>query len=710
MTRVRRATLLVALAIVVSGLHALMAPAAPAEAVPAHRILITGDSITQGSSGDYTWRYRLWRKLASTAPGNVEFVGTRTDLYDNVNDTEGSQYYAATFAAKAHSAKWGTSFTQELGNIASQVAVSNANVLVIALGSNDLTFHTNPQQTIANLQTYINSARMARPGIDIVVSEVVNRWDVWAQAYQLNAETTEYAALLANLAAQLNTPDQRVVVAATRTGWDARNHTYDGTHPNPTGEGLIAQRISEALAQIGIGTAAPNIATSYGWNVTSPAPGVTAGSEKANLTWSRTSAGATGMFIEMRLTNTNEAWRRLPYAVSGSGWTAELLAAGGTYDFRVVPSKGYNTGLASTSVRRTIGGPAPGSSLAMSIGSEGRTPTTGAWVSTNWDPGANASGYKLSYRLLATGNESWTDLPYPVTATNWKFDYLQPGRHHQFRVQTVRGFLSGSWTASRSVRTDGWVGERMYAAPGDSYSAGTGTIPNGSSPYCMRGSSRWPTLMQNDFQRETGYIACGGAKIPDVSAGQLPAVSAFFLTSPSSPQLITLTIGGNDIGFSTLIRQCAIGSSCTVHEQSYNAKIDAILPDLTSLLTSMRQTYPYADIIVGGYPQVVDVGGRGGIFDEPACQGIGDNEREMADRLVVRLNNKISQAASASGVWSVGQAVRTQFMNHGACSASNDDWINDLDVSPVENSFHPNAAGQIAYSIAFSNVLIQRYQ
>ncbi|MFC7503453.1 hypothetical protein, partial [Nocardioides sp. GCM10030258] len=27
------------------------------------RVLIVGDSVTQGSSGDWTWRYRLWRHL-----------------------------------------------------------------------------------------------------------------------------------------------------------------------------------------------------------------------------------------------------------------------------------------------------------------------------------------------------------------------------------------------------------------------------------------------------------------------------------------------------------------------------------------------------------------------------------------------------------------------------------------------------------------------
>lgn len=53
-----------------------------ASAAGSGRILIVGDSITQGSSGDYTWRYRLWDEHQSTDPGYT-FVGPRTDLHDN---------------------------------------------------------------------------------------------------------------------------------------------------------------------------------------------------------------------------------------------------------------------------------------------------------------------------------------------------------------------------------------------------------------------------------------------------------------------------------------------------------------------------------------------------------------------------------------------------------------------------------------------------
>ena len=58
--------------------------AAGAEDVDPVRILLVGDSVTQGSAGDWTWRYRLWKHFDAAGVA-VDFVGPRNDLYDNVD-------------------------------------------------------------------------------------------------------------------------------------------------------------------------------------------------------------------------------------------------------------------------------------------------------------------------------------------------------------------------------------------------------------------------------------------------------------------------------------------------------------------------------------------------------------------------------------------------------------------------------------------------
>ncbi len=45
----------------------------------ATRVLLFGDSITQGRPGDWTWRYRLWQQLRDTGRP-VDFVGPAENL------------------------------------------------------------------------------------------------------------------------------------------------------------------------------------------------------------------------------------------------------------------------------------------------------------------------------------------------------------------------------------------------------------------------------------------------------------------------------------------------------------------------------------------------------------------------------------------------------------------------------------------------------
>src|SRR5262245_36097935 len=73
----RWVTLAVTTALVVSG-----APRPATAAATTTKVMIVGDSISQGSAGDFTWRYRLWKHLAPRVTG-LDFVGPRTDLFDN---------------------------------------------------------------------------------------------------------------------------------------------------------------------------------------------------------------------------------------------------------------------------------------------------------------------------------------------------------------------------------------------------------------------------------------------------------------------------------------------------------------------------------------------------------------------------------------------------------------------------------------------------
>lgn len=699
---------LVRMAVVLLAIIVAPMPLIPsmAHASGSGRILIVGDSITQGSSGDYTWRYRLWNSLRVSDPGYA-FVGTRTDLYDNVNSQFGSQYYATNFTGDAHGAQWGGSLVNQGPLVKSQMTSTSATVLVELYGSNDLSYLTSPAQTIDNVRTFVTNARQVNPTVRIVLGEALTKWDAWNQVTLLTSESSDYNQRLATLASQLNTSTSRVVVAHTANGWNAQKFTWDGTHPNSTGETFIAQRVAEALGSIGIGSTNPSIYGTTAWNVAASAVTVTPGVEQAALSWNPVPSGATGMFVENRITDNNSAWTRLPYAVSGTGWTETGLVPGATYQFRVVPSKGTMTGLAGPVTSAYISSKPVGTISTLTV-----APTSESTAAATWTSSSNATGYYLMTRKMGNDNEGWSQLPYPVTQLSWTFSLLSSGYRYYFGVQPIRGLYDGSLKSSAETRQPGIAGDRTYVALGDSYSSGLGT-DQADNTSCHRSSTAWASEMQADWNHYTSVIACAGAVISDVSSSQIPAMKNYFSSHPTDgPQLITLTVGGNDVGFSAGLQDCAV-HACLGDEAAMDAKIDAQRSRLATLYRSIRQASPDADIMVGGYPGVLEVGGN-----DPAlvCDAIGDDERAMINRLAARLNSVVAGAASDAGVWSVGQRVYDEFdPGHNGCALIGA-WINrpvldisgfslsDIEADP--QSFHPNAAGQLAYSVAFSDALI----
>lgn len=707
----RRFTLLATLVAITFANLLVITVQVPASAAPSIRLLVTGDSITHGSSGDYTWRYFLQQKLATTAPGQVDFVGGKTGLYDSVAGGADTPYYAAPMPDPQHSATWGTTYVNELSQIRSQASSSAATTLVTFLGSNDLAYFTSPSQTIANVRQYVANARLGRPGIDIVIGEVLTRWDPWQQKYGLTTQAAEYASLLTNLAAEMNTPSQRVVIARTLNGWDPRVHTWDGTHPNPTGETLLAQRVSEALAQMSVGTTGGNIFASTDWNVAAPAPAVAVGTEKASLSWSRRTTGATGMLLGMRIAHPiDQGWGELPYAVA-DGWTHDPLVAGGTYQFRLRPSKGFMSGLSGTHVQNYIPGPtpeAPRNAIARPAeDADGRTIAI-----TSWSRGANSTGDMLSSLQLPGGPDNWNNLPYPVSQGNWTFDWLQPGMHHRFMMQSTRGFLLSAWTRSNDIRTWGLAHDINHLNLGDSYASGNGRYASWwqyEDTACWRAADNWSANVASYFVRNRLNKACSSSRIEHIEPYQVDIHADRFFQDhgPRRAQLITLTVGGNNAGFTDYLYVCMTpGRNCADAESVANATttIDNAISDLGPLYRNLRQRYPYADILALDYPNPL---GTSIYMSRPSCSTIIPDELTQVDRLTRRLNAGIAAEAAKAGVWSapLDGGVFQRFRGHGACEA--EDWIHGIEA-PKSSSFHPNAVGHLHIADAVNTLLGQK--
>lgn len=208
------------------------------------RLLLVGDSITQGRAGDWTWRYRLWQRLEQAGDQDVDFVGPASDL-----DGDSVAYRDPDFD-RDHAAWWGTPLTPPAYPVGSLGRVYRPDVAVIELGVNDLLKqHEAPADVAAAMRDTVGTLRAAAPGLDVVLVHV---------PVVTIAGVAELNGLYDELAAELDTEDQRVVVAYADVGFVSdpaapASDSYDGLHPNESGEVKIADAVAAALLQLGIG-------------------------------------------------------------------------------------------------------------------------------------------------------------------------------------------------------------------------------------------------------------------------------------------------------------------------------------------------------------------------------------------------------------------------------------------------------------------------
>ncbi|MFF8813019.1 GDSL-type esterase/lipase family protein [Streptomyces pactum] len=215
------------------------------------RIMFVGDSMTIGSAGDYTWRYRMWEHLNRTFGRRYAIVGPRSELYDPRADAPVSQDYADPGfppAARRHLAGWGEGWLHMAPLIEEAVRAHRADTLLVSLGLIDLGFYTGAEDTVANARRFLAGARAANPRVRAVLLPVIP--NVRAESDALfAAEVERFNELLAKAVADLDSPTSPLLLASRPAGYRLHRDTYDGTHPGPSGEHLIAAAFADAMYQ-----------------------------------------------------------------------------------------------------------------------------------------------------------------------------------------------------------------------------------------------------------------------------------------------------------------------------------------------------------------------------------------------------------------------------------------------------------------------------
>ncbi|MFF4802525.1 SGNH/GDSL hydrolase family protein [Streptomyces sp. NPDC001351] len=212
------------------------------------RFMPVGDSMTIGSAGEHTWRYRMWEHLRETYGGPFALVGPRETLYDKAADAPVSYEYADPGFPRAHLAGWGEGWLHMAPLIGEAVRSCRADVLLVSLGLIDLGFYTNAEQTAENVRAFVAAAREANPRVRMVMLPVIP--NVRAESDPpFAAEVTRFNELLAKTIADLDEPSSPLLLASVPESYDIHLDTYDGTHPNASGEHRLAEAFAEAMYQ-----------------------------------------------------------------------------------------------------------------------------------------------------------------------------------------------------------------------------------------------------------------------------------------------------------------------------------------------------------------------------------------------------------------------------------------------------------------------------
>jgi len=277
-----------------------------------------------------------------------------------------------------------------------------------------------------------------------------------------------------------------------------------------------------------------------------------------------------------------------------------------------------------------------------------------------------------------------------------------------------------------------------YLALGDSFTSGEGEtsdsfyLPNTNinSDKCHISSRSYPFVAGMSLGLSTHSVACSGATTADILGGSsylgqgkrasnevnLSAMKTDALANfkpgligqvefvaDYHPGLVSVGIGGNDVGMFAKLRACLMPDECEWASTEGLAKmfqeINRKSDQLATTYRAIKGQSPASRLFVVGYPEIIsesgDCGVLGGLLDE--------QERQMMNKAIDHLDYVIAQASSSAGAKFID--IRHAFAGHRLCEdgkAMNAFRLGD-DSAPISQldwvkilgneTFHPTPYG-----------------
>ena len=284
-----------------------------------------------------------------------------------------------------------------------------------------------------------------------------------------------------------------------------------------------------------------------------------------------------------------------------------------------------------------------------------------------------------------------------------------------------------------------------YVALGDSFAAfGPVSAPTSGPPACLRSTANYPALVAEALggpesaggpqagggpvsgggpqagdgdpgSRSAGDMVfvdatCGGAQTTDLTRGQLAGIPPQFDALTADTDLVTLSIGGNDIGFGA-IAECVMTTraEATAEDSASTGAVDpgpcrdrlaqtvtdaleALPEQLDRVYAGIRERSPDARVVTTGYLPLVPADG-GCAFVASMNPGDVTWTRDVTRQI----NEVVAEAAARAGA---DLAMPGQAQQHSGCAAPADRYTDFTGSETGSHPMHPTALGQAAMAEA----------
>lgn len=254
-----------------------------------------------------------------------------------------------------------------------------------------------------------------------------------------------------------------------------------------------------------------------------------------------------------------------------------------------------------------------------------------------------------------------------------------------------------------------------YVALGDSYSSGDGAgdyDPSTAEPGgCWRSENAYPRLISEEyeFSGTLAFFACSSHKGEDMLS-QLGTPESQIERVTDHTSLVTVGIGGNDLGFIPVLRTCMVrmpildNTACVDQEEEVTDRMEQFEETLTQVLEEIHERAPDARILVLGYPRLFPENPTGMYYT------LSVSDQEWLNTVAERFNGAIRDTVyrvdgDVYGERDVGSAEYVNVFSslNGYEVSADEAWLNGIVLGELGEglevdraSFHPTAEGQMS--------------